>query len=315
MHKPSLLKDGTARKEMIKNLPISQTRRLIRLDLLLMWDGRFSRSDLMDFFHISAPQASADIARYREIFPSACAYDPKSKRYVRGEGFKPGLVDPSSRRYLDQLYGIRMGILNETGAWFRSPPSFEVIPAFESAMDPYVLQRILDAIKQHCGIEIEYQPLSRAPAGWRVIAPHALAFSGRRWHLRAWCFKDKKFREFVLTRIFNAGEFKEINLGEDASTIEDLDTDWATMIDVKIIPCRSLEPAHRRVIAKDFDMANVKGKTVEVRMPLVKFFVDTYRLDPERFRLPDHERQIEIENWDEVSEYVPEPQEILNRSL
>ena len=112
-----------------------------------------------------------------------------------------------------------------------------------------------------------------------------------------------------MTRILSAGEFKEIHTGEGTPGIEDLDTEWATMIDIKIVPCRSLETAHQRVIAKDFNMTT-RGQNVRVRMPLVKFFVDTYRLDPRRFKMPSHEQQIEIENWDEVSQYVPEPQEI-----
>lgn len=308
MHKPSLIRGGTTRSDLIEKLPASQKRRLERLDLLLTWDGSFSRSDLVEFFHISPPQASADISKYREIAPSGCSYDPTTKEYVRGDDFKPALVEPSSRRYLDQLFGVRMGILDAARAWFRTSPKFEVIPTFETEIEPLVLQRLLDAIKRNCGLRIEYQPLSRA-SSWRTIAPHALAFSGRRWHLRGWCFKDEEFREFVMTRILDAGDFKEINTGHDAASIEDLDTEWATMINVKIVPCRSLATEHQRVIAKDFNMT-VNGQTITVRKPMVKFFVDTHRLDLRRFVMPDHERLIEIENWDEISEYVPEPREI-----
>jgi len=311
MHKPSLIRAGSARDDLIEKLPASQKRRLERLDILLMWDGSFSRTDLVEFFQISAPQASADIAKYRDIFPAGCSYDPTSKEYVRGENFTPTLFEPSSRRYLDQLFGVRMGILDQARAWFRTPPNFEVIPTFETEIEPVVLQRLLDAIKLNCGLQIEYQPLSPASPGWRTIAPHALAFSGRRWHLRAWCFKDERFREFVMTRILSVGEFMEIHTGQNSPTIEELDTEWTSTVEVKIVPCRSLNAAHQRVIAKDFSMT-VKGRSIEVRKPLVKFFVDTYRLDPRRFKMPDHERLIEIENWDEISEHVPAPQNIPN---
>lgn len=41
----------------------------------------FNRSDLMKAFDISTPQASNDIKKYIEMFPSALTYNMKKKRY------------------------------------------------------------------------------------------------------------------------------------------------------------------------------------------------------------------------------------------
>ena len=42
-----------------------QERRLEFIDFRLYWEGRINRSDLIDFFGISVPQASLDLAKYQ----------------------------------------------------------------------------------------------------------------------------------------------------------------------------------------------------------------------------------------------------------
>jgi len=57
----------------------SQERRLEFIDYRLRWDGRLNRSDLIEFFGISVPQASLDIARYTELAPSNICYDASAR--------------------------------------------------------------------------------------------------------------------------------------------------------------------------------------------------------------------------------------------
>jgi predicted DNA-binding transcriptional regulator YafY len=43
--------------------------------------------------------------------------------------------------------------------------------------------------------------MSTAVPSWRWIEPHACAFDGLRWHVRAFCRKDGVFKDFLLSRI------------------------------------------------------------------------------------------------------------------
>lgn len=42
-----------------------------------------NRKDLMDYFQISMPTASADLQSFLKAYPRAMRYNPSSKRYER----------------------------------------------------------------------------------------------------------------------------------------------------------------------------------------------------------------------------------------
>ena len=67
--------------------PWGPERRLEFIDFRLQWDGRLNRSDLMEHFGISVPQASADIAAYAELAPDNLVYDRSARVYVASSGF------------------------------------------------------------------------------------------------------------------------------------------------------------------------------------------------------------------------------------
>src|SRR5688572_29776709 len=80
-----------------------QLQRYVFLEHRLFWEGALSRTDLMDRFSISAPQASEDIANYLEKFPSSLEYDRSRKIYSPTASFAPSYFKPSARQYLTQL--------------------------------------------------------------------------------------------------------------------------------------------------------------------------------------------------------------------
>ena len=63
-------------------------QRLRMIDFLLNQYGSVNRSALEDYFGISTPQASADIAEYLRLAPSNAAYDKGRKTYTRTSAFK-----------------------------------------------------------------------------------------------------------------------------------------------------------------------------------------------------------------------------------
>lgn len=288
-----------------EDVSVAQLKRLEFLDLLLAWDGSFGRKDLTEFFGISDQQASADISKYREFAPDNSRYDTKSRTHIVTDEYAPVFVKPSADRYLDQLVALSENVIDDGQKWFRQEPVYDVVPKFHPDVKNDILRRILKMIREKRAVKIRYQPLTRTEASQRWIAPHALAFSGRRWHVRAYCFESSGFRDFVLTRIMDATESKQVVIETDETKFSSLDTDWHNPISVKIVPCRSLSDDQQRVIAKDYGM-DIRGKTVSVRQALLLYFVDWHRLDPKRYgQIPDMEKMIEAENWDEIAPFMP----------
>ena len=66
-----------------------QERRLEFIEFRLLWEGRINRSELVDHFGISVPQASIDLSRYAELAPANLIYDKTAKAYVTGVQFVP----------------------------------------------------------------------------------------------------------------------------------------------------------------------------------------------------------------------------------
>src|SRR5215471_7212147 len=80
-----------------------QQQRLEFIDFRLFWEGRLNRSDLIEFFGISLPQASLDLARYMEIAPENINYDKTGKAYLPSACFKPAVASVESTAYLELL--------------------------------------------------------------------------------------------------------------------------------------------------------------------------------------------------------------------
>jgi predicted DNA-binding transcriptional regulator YafY len=76
------------------------------------------------------------------------------------------------------------------------------MPVPTRRIDPTFLKQFVSVIRAGNSIEINYQSMnhSRPGAIWRRITPHAFAHDGLRWHVRAFCHIDSKFKDFILSR-------------------------------------------------------------------------------------------------------------------
>lgn len=73
---------------MAERLRYAIEQRLRFIDFLLAEYGHINRSALMDYFGISAPQATNDINDYRDLAPGNLVYDLPGKTYRRAAGFQ-----------------------------------------------------------------------------------------------------------------------------------------------------------------------------------------------------------------------------------
>jgi hypothetical protein len=231
-----------------------QERRLEFIDFRLLWEGRVNRSDLTTFFQISVPQASLDLAKYRELAPQNAAYDVTQKTYVATASFNPLFVRYSAEAYLGRVLAIETGMLESSSTFLGWRPTVALVRDPTRAIDPATLKSMLLAIREHRTVFADYQSMTSPDPKRRRITPHALAFDGSRWHARAYCHTHNEFRDFVMARI------SAISLEERSAIDASEDTEWHREIDVVLAPHPELSPAQKRAIESDYGMA--EGKLV-----------------------------------------------------
>lgn len=81
-------------------------RRLEFIDYRLQLEGQPNRSDLIDVFGISVPQASLDLARYMEFASEKNALCGNAQAYLASEHFKSAFNIGDPERYLNYLLGL-----------------------------------------------------------------------------------------------------------------------------------------------------------------------------------------------------------------
>lgn len=227
-------------------------RRLEFIEFRLLWEGGVNRSDIIDLFDVSVPQASKDLTLYQERAPQNAVYDKSAKRYVASPEFSPIFLKPDPDGYLSRLRSLGEGLTSSGESWIANPPQTDIALTPRREVDAGVLQAILGAVRGVRSIEIYYQSMNRERADpmWRRITPHAFGYDGFRWHARAYCHIDKKFKDFLLPRILRVRGVD----GPGASV--DQDQQWNDTFDVEIGPHPDLTPSQQAVVAKDYGMKN-----------------------------------------------------------
>lgn len=268
-------------------------RRLEFVEWKLFWEGRLNRNDLEETFEISQPQASVDLRQYREEAPENIEYNATEKAFLPGKEMRLRFLRVSADRLLLQLRAVLTGALPREDLWFRDMPSVDMAPDIARHIEPECLRVILAAIRSRKAVNVRYQSLTSSRR--RDIAPHALAFDGYRWHVRAWCCEHEDFRDFVLTRIDEIGNLKPA----DYAPHDDLE--WTTKTTLKLCPHSGLSEEQRQAIQRDYNMDN-GCRDIEVRLSMAYYFIKRMNLDlPD---LPPQRAQIELQNLTEVQSAI-----------
>jgi hypothetical protein len=277
----------------------SVEQRLEFIDFRLYWEGRVNRSDLIDFFGVSVPQASADLTKYQEEATGNAVYDKTLKTYVAGPKFRPRFFEPSADQYLAQLRLIQSGLLSPEEAWAVPMPSYSIVPLIRRMLNPVTLRRVLNAIRTGEAVHVTYQSMSAPEPKQRWLAPHALGFDGARWHARAWCFKREAFRDFVLSRIVAIDDARPSDIAPEK------DTGWQREVTLKIGPHPALKDGKRRAVELDFGMS---GGAFEVttRVCLAYYCMRQLGLDRKADEVKPERQQIVLVNRDEVEAAMAE---------
>lgn len=249
-------------------------RRLEFIEFRVYWEGGIRRADLTETFGVSVPQASSDLSLYQELAPGNIGYDSSEKKYVATGEFVPKFCDVSAEKYLAYLKDSAGERLQLADSWMSQIPAAEAMQLPARQVRPEVLKQLVSAVRKKRSIEVSYYSLNkdRAERTWRRISPHAFAFDGMRWHTRAFCHRDGKFKDFVLSRC--DGVRAEDAPGRDPKE----DQLWNERVTVVLQANPRLMPHQRAALEEDYNMAD-HLLCLTVRRALLFYLERFLRLD------------------------------------
>jgi hypothetical protein len=263
-------------------------RRLEFIEFRLFWEGGINRSDIIEKFDVSVPQASKDLTLYQERAPQNAVYDKSAKRYIASSVFRPSFLKPDAGQYLNQLRSVSERILEPRASWIAHLPPYEgpFIPARSVVTE--TLRTVVAAIRSNHAVDVFYQSLSCPEPRWRWIAPHAIGFDGFRWNVRAFCEADSLFEDFLLSRIL------EIRGNRPSSVVSDDDSNWNTYITLEIGAHPDLSDSQKKVIELDYGMSAGRS-SIRVRKALRSYALRRLGLDTDpKARAPEDQQIVLI---------------------
>jgi hypothetical protein len=281
--------------ESLTTLKWGVERRLEFIEFRLFWEGGVNRSDIIEMFDVSVPQASKDLTLYQERAPHNALYDKSAKRYVASEHFEPHFLKPDPDGYLSRLRSVAEGLIDLSESWITQVPDTDIALTPRRDIDASVLRTVLSAVRDHRSVDIHYQSMSkdRPDPIWRRITPHAFGYDGFRWHVRGYCHVTDKFKDFLLPRVLGIG-----SLGEPGAPAEH-DALWQERFGVEIGPHPDLTTSQKAVVAKDYGM--VKGSAVlTVRYAMLFYVLKRLGLLGDAAKLPARSQHIVVVNQAET---------------
>lgn len=277
----------------------AQRQRLTYLESVAYWEGAVDRPRISAAFGVSENHVTKDFRFYKETYPGNLQYDETSRVYRPTQKFKPKIAVGSANEYLAILRSYAERASFDVIAEPETPLAVYAFPQPVGGIDKGILNAITRAISSKDGLEISYQSMRRGEQHTKKIWPHALAFSGHRWHTRVYDAEHGKFIDLVLHRILSA---KTIN--ESAPTTALDDREWNTVVEIDVLPSAELNENQSEVVAKEFGMIKIDdGKwcwRAKMRECLVPYFIVFNRLDLEK----DSRRLIMLRDNTLTSKYL-----------
>ena len=286
------------RKQSIEQVRWDLALRYRLIETVAWWEGRLTTGHLIQSFGISRQQASKDINTYiTEHAPRNLTYDKQLKGYIPSKHFKPRFIDDSASAYLHLLYQNNERAPHIEGLALAYAHT-KVLEVPDRSIRPQILRPLLKACREGLRLETEYVSLANPEPEVRLIAPHTLVYTGMRWHVRAYCEKNGKYRDFVLSRLRGEPEL----LGKSDNPIGE-DHVWQTAVDLVITPDQRLAAMQRAIIEADFGMLDGQ-LVIPSRQALVKYVLQRYQIDPKNLDPKPEAQQIVVKNLQELKPWL-----------
>ena len=208
--------------------------RLRFIDAQLFWNARINRADLIKAFNVSPAQAAADFRDFLALCRAGVRYDTRTKAYVASDAYKPvfGLPDAD----------VSLQAMRSAG-----DPFVAQLPPLERPLNARMAARMRRAARDCERVRIRYQSFTKPRPSWRWIAPARLVSDGQRWHVRAWCYRDLAWKDFVLARIL---EVRGVEFAGDLP----VDQHWRDKIELVLVPAAHLSPGQKASVRTEYGM-------------------------------------------------------------
>jgi len=247
--------------------------RLRFIERAAYWRGWVQRSDLMEVYGKGSAQASADFQKYLELNPGALAYSTSRKRYEGQETMRQVLQQGRLEEAVQQFTGAGGAPLTGQAEASASPAiEWVVLPARVVPVE--VERRIFQAVLHRRRLRVRYLSVHGGNDEWRWLRPHALAHSGHRWHVRAWCEKNGDYRDFTLGRI------AESEWPADGEPPPVADAAWEEIISLAVRPAAALSAERRAAVAQEYGMTG-GILTLRVRAAMRQYVERQLGLEPQ----------------------------------
>ncbi|USX27254.1 WYL domain-containing protein [Oxalobacteraceae bacterium OTU3CINTB1] len=246
----------------------------------------------MQFFGISTPQASLDLAKYIELAPENLHYDRTTRMYLAKSGFSRAFPTSQPDLFLDRMLANARDEPDSLGFLGWHPPT-ATVPIPGRRVSEEVLARVVAAIRNKEDIFVHYQSITSSVESGRWLSPHALAHDGYRWHVRAYCHLRNEFRDFLIARTVSVVDARV------GSMDLELDTAWHNVVQLRLAPHPGLTSAARRIVEDDYGMQQGEAK-LECREALLFYLLRQMNLIPRDESNVPEAQQIILINAEDV---------------
>jgi len=224
------------------------------IEIYCLWEGRLTSKHLEAAFGLQRAQAGRVIGSYKERAPGNIIQDPAIKGQRPTESFTPVFSAGTADEYFNLLSSNDIFEDSLKSLPFPSTNT-HVLRAPRRLANPDIVRRVVNACRKGLRLEITYGSMSTPEGEERIIAPHSIVSSGYRWHTRAFCEKDKIYKDFLLGRILSISD----ELGRNINDPKE-DEDWHNDITLELIPNPHLSEAQQNLVRYErcFDGPSLK---------------------------------------------------------
>ena len=268
------------------------------IEIVALWEGRLTSNHLCNAFGIGRQQASHDINAYnRAVGPGNLVMDRHIKGYKPAPGFQPQVTAGLADEYL-ALLNRDLDLSSRFDSLGLKSASTAVLGLPIRNVRPEVLRPLMQAAQAARRVEVEYVSFTNPEREVRVIAPHTLVFSGARWHVRAYCEKNRDYRDFVLSRFRG-----EADLMDESPNPAAQDAAWNTPVVLRIVPDTRLNAHQRSIIEQDYGMHD-GCLDLPTRGALVQYLLQLLRIDLKTLDANPSAQQIIVENREALRQWL-----------
>ncbi|GAA3528562.1 WYL domain-containing protein [Zobellella aerophila] len=258
-----------------------QWLRLCYIERQLLWERRLTTTMLMETFGISRPQAQKDIKLYQQLAPKALKpYQLSIPYHQPTESFEPVLLSEADLQW-QAIEEYAPPIAAHTTE----------MPMLIRRHNLRVLARLLSAIEHQRSIEAVVATMSSPKGRGRRLMPTAIAFVNNRYHVRAFCWDNMAYRDFLIGRFKSTPKVVKPSKGvkdwgDNAPAFErcrgvppESDAEWEQMIELELRPNPHLSQDQQALIVTDYELEHDRGlKRIVLRKPLIGYFLVDNRI-------------------------------------